>query len=137
MPRHDDDGIPPEATLIRAVLPDWITSEDGTERLNSKTFRDGLLEASCFISEEVGGIEGFRRTILPRLEEELGREILDVAIVSARDVRAHELWIYRKPEEFFGNAAHVVICPPAGVSKSQYAKRTGRLANDARRESAK
>jgi hypothetical protein len=130
MPRHDDLGIPPNAILIRAVQPDWVREENGTERLTSATFSDGQLEASCFIAEEVGGIESYRREILPELSELL-RTPLGVATVAVERVRSSGLWIYRKPEEFKNDPAHVVICPPDGMSKKQYKKRTGALAPDA------
>ncbi len=127
MPRHDDAGIPDGAVLIRAIHPDWIIEESGTERLSSATFRDGQQEASCFIADEVGGIAGFCENILPRLSQEFGAE-LQVATVPVHHVRSSGLWIYRRPEEFDGNAAHVVICPSDEMSKSQYAKRAGGLA---------
>ncbi len=99
MPRHDDAGIPDGAVLIRAIHPDWIIEESGTERLSSATFRDGQQEASCFIADEVGGIAGFCENILPRLSQEFGAE-LQVATVPVHHVRSSGLWIYRRPEEF-------------------------------------
>jgi hypothetical protein len=130
MPRHDDPGIPPNAILIRAIRPDWIREENGTVRLTSATFSDGQLEASCFIADEVGGIERYQREILPELSELLGTP-LGVATVAVERVRASGLWIYRKPEEYKNDPAHVVICPPEGMSKKQYKNRTGALAPDA------
>lgn len=126
MPRHDDTGIPGDAVLIRAVQPDWIEAE--TERLKSPTFLDGEQEASCFVSHEVGGTPGFCENILPVLSRLLGFDIRTLALISVFDVRRAGLWIYRKPEEFHDNAAHVVICPPDGISKSQYVKRAKALA---------
>ena len=67
MPQHDDKTVPDNITLIRAVRSDWILVEEGRERLTSAAFKDGQLEASCFIAEEVGGVEGFKRNILPSL----------------------------------------------------------------------
>lgn len=123
MPRHDDETVLDQLVLIRAIRQDWITIENNRERLTSAAFKDGSLEASCFISEEVGGNEGFERNILPLLEEEFAR----IATIVAEAVREGGLWIYRKPEEFYGNAAHVVICPSDGMTKSRYARETGRL----------
>lgn len=127
MPRHDDTGIPGEAILIRAVHPDWTRTENEIERLTSATFLDGQQETSCFIQGEVGGLDGFKDQILPQLSEILGVD-LGVATVPVSTVRAAGLWIYRKPDEFQNNPAHVVICPADGMSKSQYAKRAGGLA---------
>ena len=131
MPRHDDTGIPDDAVLIRAVHPSWLEVENGIERLNSATFLHGQQEASCFIAAEVGHIQGFRQNILPELSRLLGIEIQVLATISARVVRSAGLWIYRKPEEFKGDAAHVVICPPDGITRSQYTKRAKSLAPQA------
>lgn len=130
MPRHDDSGIPGECVLIRAVDPEWIFPDQNGERLTSATFLDGHQEASCFIADEIGGIEGFLRDILPILSQDL-EKILRAATVTANQVRAHQLWIYRKPEEFRGNPAHVVVCSSDGMSKSQYKKAARRLSEDA------
>jgi hypothetical protein len=127
MPQHDDRTVHDHISLIRAVRPDWLSIEDGQQRLNSATFKDGSLEASCFISEEVGGLEGFKRDILPRLEEEWGFRPTHVATITTGAVRAAELWIYRKPEEFHNNPAHVVICPSNEMSKSKYGRKAGGL----------
>lgn len=132
MPRHDDGGIPDNAILIRAVDPGWIRSENGVERLTSATFLSGQLETSCFVSEEVGGIEGFCSDILPHLSTLLGKQ-LQVATIPVSLVRSSGLWVYRKPKEFYDNPAHVVICPPDGMSKSQYKKRSEALAPAATR----
>jgi hypothetical protein len=51
MPQHDDGTVPNNISLIRAVRPDWILTEEGQERLTSAVFKDGQLEASCFIAE--------------------------------------------------------------------------------------
>lgn len=132
MPRHDDAGISNDSILIRAVDPDWIRAENGIERLTSATFLSGQLEASCFVADEIGGVEGFCRDILPELSRLLGKE-LQIATIPMSIVRASGLWVYRKPEEFAGNPAHVVICPPDGMSKSQYKKRAESLAPSATR----
>lgn len=130
MPRHDDGSIAGEAVLLRAVHPDWTCFEKDVERLTSATFRDGRQEASCFLEGEVGGLVAFQAEILPALSAEAG-VALGIATITASTVRAAELWIYRKPEEFHGNPAHVVICPPDTMSKSKYAKSAGRLAPEA------
>jgi hypothetical protein len=136
MPQHDDKTVLANFTLIRALRPDWVVTEDGRERLTSATFKDGQLEASCFIAEEVGGLEGFQESILPRLEQEFGFKPR-FATIDAASVRSAELWIYRKPEEFNGNAAHVVICPSNGMSRSKYSKQTGGLKDRAILQDAK
>jgi hypothetical protein len=136
MPQHDDKTILDNATLIRAVLPEWILTEEGQERLTSATFKDGHLEASCFIAEQVGGLEGFERDILPVLEEELGLT-LRIATVAASDVRKAGLWIYRKPEEFHDDPAHVVVCPSDGMSKSRYGRQAGNLKGQAHLQEGK
>lgn len=130
MPRHDDLGISGDAVLLRAVHPDWTCFNDDVERLTSATFRDGRQEASCFIEKEVGGLGAFQAEILPLLSRDAGGG-LGIARISASIVRAAGLWIYRKPEEFDDNPAHVVICPPDGISKSKYAKSAGSLASGA------
>jgi hypothetical protein len=130
MPQHDDKTVENHVTLIRAIRPDWTTVEDGHERLTSAAFKDGTQEASCFISEEVGGLEGFERDILPILQQEWGfTPRMATIVVSA--IREHELWVYRKPEEFHDNPAHVVICPSEGMSRSRYSRETGRLKDSA------
>jgi hypothetical protein len=123
MPPHDDKTVLDQLVLIRAIREDWIIIENNRERLTSAAFKAGSLEASCFISEEVGGQEGFERAILPLLE----KEFIRIATIAAGAVREGKLWIYRKPEEFHGNSAHVVICPSDGMTKSRYARETGRL----------
>ncbi|MGB9077167.1 MAG: hypothetical protein WCC26_10055 [Terracidiphilus sp.] len=130
MPRHDDFGIIGDAVLVRAVHPEWTCFEKDVERLTSATFRDGRQEASCFIENEVGGLEAFQAEILPVLSAEAG-VTLGIATISASIVRAAGLWIYRKPEEFHDDPAHVVICPPDSMSKSKYAKSAGGLATEA------
>ena len=129
MAPHDDASIANTLTLARAVrVPEWITVEDGRERLTSACFLDGInFETSCFILEEVGGIDGFRTLILPNLEQKLGAE-LRFATIAVASVRSTGLWIYRKPEEFDGNAAHVVVCASGDMSRPQYKKRTRELA---------
>lgn len=128
MPRHDDKGISADAILIRAVRPDWILQEGEGERLISGTFVDGSLEASCFIAAEVGGVDNFVERILPDLSRELGLQFR-VATLPISAVRARGLWVYRKPEEYNDNPAHVVVCAPEGMSKSQYRKNAARLAD--------
>lgn len=132
MPRHDDPGIPADSVLIRAVLdPEWVVTEESGERVSSASFVDGNQEASCFIADEVGGVEGFASDILPELSKELGRR-LRITTIRASAARSRGLWIYRKPEEYKGNRAHVVICASDSMSKSQYKKAAGRLAEDAK-----
>ena len=126
MPQHDDKTVLDNFTLIRALWPDWVVTEDGREQLTWATFKDGHLEASCFIAEEVGGIEGFRAGILPILEKKWGFRPR-IATIDAASVRAADLWIYRKPEEFDDNAAHVVICPSSGMSKTKYGRQAAGL----------
>lgn len=130
MPQHDDQTVLNHFTLIRAIRPDWILTENGEERLTSAAFKDGCQEASCFIAEEVGGLEGFDRYIKPLLEEEFGFAPR-IATIAVGGVRESDLWVYRKPEEFHGNAAHVVICPSANMSKSRYARQAGSLKDHA------
>jgi len=130
MPPHDDLGIPNNGVLIRAVQADWILRDATVERITSATFVAGQMETSCFLADEVGGVNGFQQDILPLLEQELGKS-LRIATVPVSDVRARGLWVYRKPEEFRGNPAHVVIAAPEGMSKSQYKKAARSLAGDA------
>jgi len=104
--------------------------EDGKERWTSATFKDGRFEASCFLLEEVGGIDGFRQSILPDLAGE-STVALRIATISVKSVRAAGLWLYQKPEEYKGNPAHIVICRSEGMSASKYAKNAGRLKDDA------
>ncbi len=130
MPRRDDIEVTGHTVLLRAVHPDWTCFEKDVERLTSATFKDGHQEASCFIEHEVGGLTAFQTQILPQLSAEAG-VTLGIAAISASIVRAAGLWIYRKPEEFENNPAHVVICPPDSMSKSKYAKSAGGLAPEA------
>jgi hypothetical protein len=130
MPRHDDASISDEAILIRAVRPDWVIRDGDGERIISGTFVDGSLEASCFIAEEVGGVEAFIQDILPELSEELGLPFR-IATLTVSAARAQGLWVYRKPEEYKDDPAHVVVCAADGMSKSQYKRSAARLAGDA------
>lgn len=130
MPRHDDNAISDATVLIRAVDWDWVVSENGQERLSSGTFLDGSEEASCFLAAEVGGVDGFVRNILPDLEQQLGKT-LRYATIPAAEVRIRNLWIYRKPEEYKNNPAHVVVCSSDGMSRSQYKKAARKLADSA------
>jgi len=129
MAPHDDASILSTLTLARAVrVPEWITVENGKERLTSACFLDGInYETSCFILEEVGGVDGFRTLILPCLEAKLGSK-LHFATIAVASVRSTGLWVYRKPHEFDGNPAHVVICASSNMSKTQYKKKTRELA---------
>jgi hypothetical protein len=130
MPRRDDEGILGDAILIRAIRPEWLIPDGNGVRLCTGTFVDGQLEASCFLAEEMGGIERFLRDTLPKLSEEL-EVVLRAATISASLVRARGLWIFRRPEEYYNNPAHVVICAPDGISKSRYRKDAAKLADDA------
>lgn len=125
----DDVSIPNDSTLARGVrTPEWMTVENGKERLNSACFLDGVnYETSCFVLEEVGGIDGFCADILPTLEAKLGNK-LRFATITVNTVRSTGLWVYRKPEEFDGNSAHVVVCASRDMSKSQYKKMVRELA---------
>ena len=127
MPFYDDPSIPDGAVLVRGVRSNWTTTRDGVTRLNSQTFKDGLLEASCFVLDEVGGLEGFRLNILPELQLLL-RCSLGEATIKAHQVRAAGLWIDRRPDGFKGNPAHVVVCPSNEMNKSQYDRQAGSLA---------
>jgi hypothetical protein len=130
MPQHDDETIPNHVTLIRALRPDWVVKEEDRERLSSAAFKDGRLEASCFIAEEVGGLDGFKENVSPELEREFGFTPR-LATIEVASVRSAELWIYRKPEEFHNNPAHVVICPSGNMSKSKYGRQAGSLKDHA------
>ena len=132
MAPHDDPSILSTSSLVRAVrIPEWITVEDGVERLTSACFLDGInYETSCFVLDDVGGLHGFSMEILPVLVAKLSSK-LRCATISVDVVRAKGLWLYRKPEEFDGNSAHVVICGPPSMSKSQYKKKTRELAAEA------
>ena len=130
MGRHDDETILPNWTLARGVHADWIdVDEGGREVVQSRAFDDSNQEVSCFILEEVGGVEGFQRNILPVIQRELGRD-LRLATVEVRIVRSSGRWIYRKPEEFSGNSAHVVQCPAQheNISRSQFKKEAREIA---------
>ena len=130
MPSHDDSGISGNAILIRAIHPDWVVTEGDGSRLSSASFVTGALEASCFIADEVGGIEGFIRDILPELSSELGMDFR-VATLSVAAARARGLCVCRKPHEYKDNPAHVVICASDGMTKSSYKRRARELADDA------
>ncbi len=54
-----------------------------------------------------------------------------VAVLSVSAVRENGLWVYRKPEEYKDNEAHVVICPSNAMSRSQYKKAASKLAKHA------
>jgi hypothetical protein len=133
MGRWDDETIVPKWTLARGIRVDWIeVDESGKEIIQSRAFDESNQEVSCFIVEEVGGIEGFRRGILPIIEQELGAR-LRFSTIGVELVRSSGLWIYRKPEEFFGNPAHVVICPSqiANVTRSQFKNKARTLTKSA------
>ena len=124
MGRYDDETILPEWTLARGVRADWLEiDENGNESIQSRAFDESNQEVSCFILEETEGSEGFRRRILPLIEKEIGVR-LRFATIEVGAVRASGFWIYRKPEEFHNNNAHVVICPRqvANIPRSQFKK---------------
>ena len=59
----------------------------------------------------------------------LGYAIPALALIAVSNVREAGLWIYRKPEEFKDNPAHVVISPPDEMNPTQYTKRAKSLAS--------
>jgi len=133
MGRYDDETILPSWTLIRGIRSDWIeTDPGGKETIQSRAFDESNQETSCFILEETNGTEGFRNDILPLIETELGAK-LRFAIIPVEFVRSCGFWIYRKPEEFHGNSAHVVICPQqsANISRNQFKRHARELAKNA------
>jgi hypothetical protein len=133
MGRYDDETILPSWTLARGVRSDWLgINEDGKETVQSWAFDDSAQEVSCFILEEVGGVEGFRQDILPIIENELGNR-LRFASINVEFVRSTGLWIYRKPEEFHGNSAHVVLCPAQieNIPRKQFKKLAREIASHA------
>lgn len=133
MGRHDDETILPEWTLARGIRPDWLEiGENGSEVIQSRAFDDSKQEVSCFVLEEANGLEGFRRDILPTLEEELGTK-LRIGTVGVAIARAGGFWIYRKPEEFHDNPAHVVLCPQQfeDISKKQFKRQAREIARQA------
>jgi hypothetical protein len=133
MGRYDDETILPNWTLARAVRVDWIgLDEAGKETIQSWAFDDCTQEVSCFVVEEVGGVDGFRSDVLPTIENELGTS-LRFATVAVGIVRATGLWIYRKPEEFHGNTAHVVMCPAQtdDIPKKRFRKLAREIASHA------
>jgi hypothetical protein len=133
MGRHDDETILPEWTLARGIRSDWFEiDENGKESIQSRAFDDSKQEVSCFLLEETDGEMGFRQNILPILESELGQR-LRFATVAVNESRACGFWIYRKPEEFHNNSAHVVLCPQqeADISRSQFKKRARDVAKKA------
>ena len=133
MGRHDDETILPEWTLARGIRLDWFEiDEDGKESIQSRAFDDSKQETSCFVLEETSGIEGFRRDILPILEKDLGTK-LRIGTVNVATARACGFWIYRKPEEFYDNPAHVVLCPPQleNISRSKFKNQARAVAEKA------
>ncbi len=133
MGRCDDETILPKWTLARGIRSDWLEiGENGEEVIQSWAFDDGNQEVSCFILEETDGSEGFRRSILPLIERELGTR-LRFATVEAGVARACGFWIYRKPEEFHNNSAHVVLCPPQAenISRSRFKRQAREISKKA------
>jgi hypothetical protein len=133
MGRHDDETILPEWTLGRGIRPDWFENdENGKEVIQSRAFDESNQEVSCFILEETDGAEGFQRDILPIIEKEL-EERLRFATVGVRFARACGFWIYRKPEEFHNNRAHVVLCPQQteNISRKQFKRQAREIARKA------
>jgi len=81
MGRYDDESILPDWTLARGVRPDWLEGDQtGIETIQSRAFDESNQEVSCFVLEEVGGPEGFRKSILPIIENELGLRLRFAAI---------------------------------------------------------
>lgn len=133
MGRFDDETILPTWTLARGIRTDWFEiDENGREVIQSRAFDDSNQETSCFILEETNGIEGFRRDILPVLEEDLGTK-LRIGTVAVGVARSCGFWIYRKPEEFHDNPAHVVLCPPlvGNISRAKFKNQAREVAKKA------
>jgi hypothetical protein len=133
MGRYDDETILPDWTLARGVRTDWLEiDENGNEVIQSRAFDESSQEVSCFILEEIGGPDGFRRNILPVIEKEIGTR-LRLATIEVGVVRAVGFWIYRKPEEFHNNRAHVVMCPQQvnNVGRNQFKKQVREIAKQA------
>lgn len=133
MGRYDDETILPTWTLARGIRTDWIeTDEIGNEVIQSRAFDESNQEVSCFIVEESGGLDGFRRDILPVIETELGKRLRFATIMVDR-VRVGGFWVYRKPEEFHNNPAHVVLCPrqAENIPRSQFRKQAREIARQA------
>jgi hypothetical protein len=133
MGRWDDESILPSWTLARGVRLDWLDTErDGSQAVQSRAFEESNQEVSCFILEETGGIDGFRKDILPIIENELGRQ-LKIATIGVEFVRLSGFWIFRKPEEFHNNPAHVVLCPSQveNIPRSAFKKQAREIAKHA------
>jgi hypothetical protein len=108
--------------MLGGIRPDWFEiDENGNDVIQSRAFDHSKQEVSCFVLEETNGLEGFRRDILPTLEEELDTK-LRIATVPVAVARSCGFWIYRKPEEFYSNPSHVVLCPPQvnNISRSKF-----------------
>ena len=131
MLHHDDSSIDDQVLLIRAVRQDGVVTEDGVERLASSVFKESSGAASCFIENEVSGLDGFCSQILPRIEEELSARLRGTATIQAAFVRSLGFAIERRPDEFHGNNAHVVILSPKGLPRNKLDRLMKRLSQDA------
>jgi hypothetical protein len=116
-PLHDDAGIGPDQSLLRALRPGWITVQDGQERPNRLAFTDESQETSCFIDIDANLAE--LRRLFP--DDKICR-------FRASFVRAAGFVIERKPDGcplgFLGDPTHhLVVGPAEQISKSQLMKR--------------
>jgi hypothetical protein len=123
---HDDPSIADHHQLIRGVRVEWWIPDADSWRLSSAVFKGR--ETSCFVSEEIGGLTGFNVDIRPLLECELESRLHGAALIAASDVRGLGFWIERRPAEFHGNSAHVVICADLATKRTQHDRAAKQLA---------
>jgi hypothetical protein len=121
--RTDDAEIPDDALLYRVLgQENWSVVENGIRRVSSFAFKDTLsYEASCFLASEIS---------LDDLKKRFpGKRICGVTAAVVRDQRHI---IARAPEEFEGNAAHIVICPPGNLKRKDADKLYGAISQSAK-----
>lgn len=117
MPVIDDGTIPANASLLRVLVPEWITNKGGTRRAASLAFLSTEQEVSYFIEAE--GILAEVQRIFP------GHEIARVPVAV---MRGAGLAIERRPDEcpaeFHGDhTCHVIGGPNADVTRNEFERR--------------
>lgn len=122
MAPQNDVSVYDGAVLLRVLQRNWVCTDGDRRRPTKQAFQDGNTgEASCFVDG-------------PGVRDELRRMFpgLDLAEVPAAVVRQSEFAIERRPAEcgdFRGDAGlHVVIGPPAAITRLEYERRARRIA---------
>lgn len=127
MPLHDDETIPHDAVLLRALIPTWTTNKGGRYRPASAAFFSVSQEVSYFL-DGPGMLPELHR-IFPGLE---------IARIPASVIRGVGVGfaIERRPTQCpdgfqCDRASHVVAGPSTEMTRKEIERRAGFIAKHA------